>query len=156
MRIVEDAITCIDNVDFMGPRSKMTNTGENNYCTMPIKVTFSDRDSRINFERCMRENTGLRASQSLPQPIRKEMALFRKALEDRYQGHIIMTRPDTRNLEFISFRKVDGDKKWTPCVETHAIPLGIMLPGFRESTSVRLQDVDSQMEEGELAAGGGD
>jgi hypothetical protein len=59
---------------------------------MPVKLEFPDKDSRLNFERTVRDHTGLRAVQSLPQSVRREMAVFRKALEDRYKDEIIMTR----------------------------------------------------------------
>ena len=68
------------------------------------------------------------------------MAAFRKALEERYTGEIIMTRPSIQSLEFVAFHKRDGDKRWSPCVETHPIPLGIMLPGFKESACVALPE----------------
>jgi hypothetical protein len=155
LRVVEDALSCVDSMDFIGPRSKpTTGDGGAEYCTMPIKLNFTDRDSRVNFERTIRENTNLRASQSLPQSIRKEMAVFRRAMEARYPEDIVMTRPDIRTLEFISFRKKDGEKKWNQCVETHPIPLGIMLPGFRESSEVALPDLPSVDED--MADGGGD
>ena len=115
---------------------------------MPVKLEFPDRDSRINFERTIRDHTGLRAVQSLPQSIRNEMAVFRKAMEDRYKDEIIMTRPNSGTLEFIAFRKRDGDKRWRSCVETHPIPLGIMLPGFRVSSTVTLPEAEAMEESG--------
>jgi len=154
----------------MGQRSKpYVNQREGatgSFCSMPVKLSFQDRDSRINFERSVRECTGLRVIQSLPQSIRDEMAVFRKALEERYPGHIIMTRPNARTLEYIAFMKVDGEKKWNECVERHPIPVGIMLAGFVKSDRVDLpemvpsgisgggDDGGGAMEEGEGAAGG--
>ena len=144
LRIVEDALSCVENLEFMGQRSKpYVNVREGatgSYCSMPVKLSFSDRDSRINFERSVRENTGLRVIQSLPQSIRDEMAVFRKALEDRYPGQIIMTRPNSRTLEYLAFMKEDGAKKWTECAERHPIPVGIMLSGFVRSDRVVLPD----------------
>ena len=145
LRIVEDALSCVENLEFMGQRSKpYVNQREGatgSFCSMPVKLSFLDRDSRINFERSVRECTGLRVIQSLPQSIRDEMAVFRKALEERYPGHIIMTRPNTRTLEYIAFKKVDGEKKWNECTERHPIPMGIMLAGFVKSGSVDLPDI---------------
>ena len=163
LRLVEDALTCVENIEFIGQRSKpITNsreTADGSFCTMPVKLNFADRDSRINFERTVRENVGLRVVQSLPQAIRKEMAAFRKALEERYPEEIVMTRPNSASLEFVAFRKRDGDKRWTSCTETHPIPLGIMLPGFKESTRVSLpmlvEDSPDVMLEDATGGGGG-
>ena len=152
LRLVEDALTCVENLEFLGPRSKPVSNSrdvtDGSFCTMPVKLNFADRDSRVNFERTLRELTGLKAVQSLPQSIRKEMAAFRRALEERYQDEIIMTRPNIHTLEYIAFRKKDGDKRWTSCSETHPIPMGIMLPGFRETERVMLPDPPSSAEDG--------
>jgi hypothetical protein len=145
LRIVEDALSCAESVDFMGPRSNpYVNQREGatgSFCSMPVKLSFQDRDSRINFERSMREHAGLRAIQSLPGSIRDEMGVFRRAMETRYPGKIIMTRPNARNLEYIAFMKEDGEKKWNECMETHPIPLGVMLPNFVKSERVVLPDL---------------
>ena len=151
LRLVEDALSCVDSLEFLGPRSKpVSNTRgveDGSFCTMPVRLEFPDKDSRINFERTVRDHTGLRAVQSLPQSIRNEMAVFRKAMEDRYRDEIIMTRPNPSSLEFIAFRKRDGEKKWKACVETHPIPLGIMLPDFRVSSTVALPEVSAEAED---------
>ena len=145
LRIVEDALSCVENLEFMGQRSKpYVNQREGatgSYCSLPVKLTFQDRDSRINFERSMREHAGLRAIQSLPQSIRDEMGVFRRAMEARYPGKIIMARPNARTLEYIAFMKEDGEKKWNECMETHPIPLGVMLPNFVKSERVALPDL---------------
>ena len=166
LRIVEDALSCVENLEFMGQRSKpYVNQREGatgNFCSMPVKLTFQDRDSRINFERSVREHTGLRAIQSLPQSIRDEMGVFRKALEDRYPGKIIMTRPNARTLDYIAFMKVDGEKQWHECTERHPIPVGIMLAGFVKSGGIDLPGMEPDgvgdgvgaMEEGGGEAGG--
>jgi hypothetical protein len=164
LRIVEDALSCVENLDFMGPRSQpYVNQREGatgSFCSMPVRLTFLDRDSRINFERSIREHTGLRAVQSLPKSVRDEMAVFRKAMETRYPGKIIMTRPNVRSLKFTAFMKEDGDKKWDECMETHDIPLGIMLPGFVKSERVVLPDLepvedgDGMVVEGGVGEGG--
>ena len=168
LRIVEDALSCVENLEFMGQRTqpyinqREGATGE--FCSMPVKLSFQDRDSRINFERSIREHTGLRVIQSLPRPVREEMAVFRKAMEERYPGKIIMTRPNTRTLEYIALMKDDGEKRWSDCAERHPIPRGIMLAGFVKSASVVLPDVGplrgeddqgDEMEEEEGAGGGG-
>ena len=167
MRIVEDALSCVENLEFMGQRTQpyinVREGATGTFCSMPVKLSFQDRDSRINFERSVREYTGLRVVQSLPRSVREEMAVFRKAMEERYPGKIIMTRPNSRTLEYIALMKEDGEKRWSECVERHPIPMGIMLPGFVKSGGVVLPDVGplpydddggGDMEEGDVAGGG--
>ena len=145
LRIVEDALSCVDNIEFLGQRSKpYTPPGEktpSNFCSLPIRLSFSDRDSRMNFERTIRQHTGLKASQSLPPLIRNQMAAFRRALEERYEGEQIMTRPDSKRLEFVAFRREGGVGKWLQLEESFPIPPNIMLPGYKVSEAVTLPPV---------------
>jgi hypothetical protein len=137
VRLVEDALSCVENIEFLGGRSKnFVNTRDakdprnNAYTTMPVKVSFSDKESRWNFEQTLRDYTSMRAVQSYPTPIRNEMTAFRNALLDRYPGWLIMTRPDRTTLELIAFRKKDGEPKWNRISEVHALPSKIMLPTY--------------------------
>ena len=164
LRIVEDALSCAESIDFMGPRSSpYVNQREGatgSFCSMPVKLSFQDRDTRINFERTVRDNTGLRVIQSLPKSVRDEMALFRKAMEHRYPDKIILARPNTRSLAFTALMKNDGDKKWVECQETVPIPLGVMLSGFVASVRVILPEVvganEGDVGGGDMAIGGGE
>jgi hypothetical protein len=164
LRIVEDALSCAESVDFMGQRSSpylnQREGATGSFCSMPVKLTFQDRDTRINFERTVRENAGLRVIQSLPRSVRTEMALFRKAMECRYPDKIVMARTNARSLSFTALIKNDGDKKWVECREAVPIPLGVMLPGFVESVRVDLPDLVTDFgggEEGDgMAVGGGE
>jgi hypothetical protein len=46
------------------------------FCSMPVKLSFSDRQSRVSFEKTLSEFFGIRTSQSYPKPIRDEMLLL--------------------------------------------------------------------------------
>jgi hypothetical protein len=142
LRVVEDALSCVENIEFLGQKSKRYtlpgNGGEGNFCSVPIRLTFSDRETRMHFERTIRTNTGLKASQSLPPVLRSQMAAFRKALEARYEGDMIMTRPDSSRLEFIAYRREGGVGKWLSLPEVYQIPPQCMLPGFVAPDTIEL------------------
>jgi hypothetical protein len=97
---------------------------------MLVKVSFSDRESRWNFEQTLRDYTSMHAVQSYPNPIRNEMTAFRNALLDRYLGWLIMTRPDRSTLELIAFKKRVGEPKWQRISKVHPLPSNIMLPKY--------------------------
>jgi hypothetical protein len=162
LRLVEDALSCVENMEFIGGRSETYTDRRRNappsegepFCSMPVKVTFSDRQSRINFEKTLSEYAGVRASQSYPKPVRNEMTLFRKALQDRYPDMVIMTRPDNANpLNLAAFMKKDGDRKWTPLPETHALPLNIMLSSYSPPNHIVLPDPVSECPDGAIGGG---
>ena len=145
VRVMEDALSCVADMEFLGPRSKKFynrhDAGDNrngNFCTMPIKIKFDEKESRINFERTIKQNCNLRAVMSLPQPIRTEQSAFLKALRKKYPLKIVTVRPDTRSLEFVAFTKSDGDKQWTRCQETLAIPPNILLGDYNPREEIIL------------------
>jgi hypothetical protein len=75
LRLVEDALSCVEQIEFLGGRSKpyvnnwkSDDPLNNTFNTMPVKVVFEDKQARINFELTLRDYSGLRAVQSYPPP----------------------------------------------------------------------------------------
>jgi hypothetical protein len=145
VRIVNDALSCVDNLDFLGQTTtrKIDKRDPENpklapHFSMPIRLDFPDKGTRINFERTMRSKCNIRAVMSLPAPIRNYQSLFLKALRERYPGKIITARPDIATLSLVAIMKNDGGPGWSRCPETQEIPKGIMLPGFVIPTRIIL------------------
>jgi hypothetical protein len=149
IRLVNDALSCADNVDFLGQtttrkidRKDPANPVAMPYCTMPVKLDFPDRNTRIHFERTLRKQCDMKASISLPFQIRRYQSLFHKALKERYVDRIITVRPDTPTLSLVAFMKNEGAAGWSRCRETLVIPRGIMLPNFIFPNRVDLPTVE--------------
>jgi len=150
LREAEDALSCVSDMDFLGTKSqKFENRRDPNdkkngtFCTMPVKMTFEDKSSRINFERVAKNTMKIRAVQSLPKPIRVEQQAFHKALKDRYKDDIVMVRPDLPSLALIAFRKKDGERRWVRCRERLLLDAGTMLPGYAPRREIVLPpDID--------------
>jgi hypothetical protein len=88
--LVDDALSCVENMEFLGQRSKkfinnnnLADPRNNTSTTMPIRFEFASRAGRVNFERTLLDCCGARVVQSYPEPVRKEMAAFRNALQER-------------------------------------------------------------------------
>jgi hypothetical protein len=145
IRDVDDALSCVTDLEFLGAKSKKflkeNDPKSNTFCTLPVKVEFEDRNSRINFEKTLKEHTGLRASMSIPALIRDEMKSFCKTLSERYLGEIVVVRLDTRSAELHAVRKVDKAEGWNTCGERFSLPHGIMLPGFVTGSSGKFPPV---------------
>ncbi len=78
VRVVSDALSCADNVDFLGQTTVRKIDKRDPckpialpFCTMPVKLDFPDKNTRIHFEKTVRKHCNLKASISLPKPIRK-------------------------------------------------------------------------------------
>jgi hypothetical protein len=147
VRMMNDALECVSDMDFIGLKSEKakekpgTDTAAANYYTMPIKLRFEDRNSRLHFERTIKASCGLRAVMSLPKALREEQGLFSKALRDRYPGEMISVRPDVGTLHFVAFRKNSTEKRWTKCCETIPIPPGVALPNYKVRSAIVLPPV---------------
>jgi len=72
------------------------------------------------------------------------MSVFRKAVMERYPDMVIMTRPDISSLELHAFKKKDGERKWNKCVETHPIPMNIMLPSYNPPNFITLPEPEEE------------
>jgi hypothetical protein len=142
IRDLDDALSCVLDMEFIGGKSqKYIKEGDpksNSYCTMPVKFKFDDRNSRINFERTLRDCSDLRASISIPKPIRMEMKAFKTALEPRYPGEVVAVRLDTFRASLYAVRKKDGADSWERCEEKLALPPGILLSGYEPRKTIVL------------------
>jgi hypothetical protein len=150
IRVVNDALSCADNVEFTGQTTtrKIDKRDPENpktldFCTMPVKLDFPDRNTRIHFEKTLRKHCGIKATISLPFQIRKFQSLYLDALRDRYKGRVITARPDTSTMSMVAFMKNEGGRGWSRCRETVPIPRGIMLPGSTIQNRVDLPEVVS-------------
>jgi hypothetical protein len=149
IRIVNDALSCADNLEFTGQTTtrKIDKRDPENpktldFCTMPVKLDFPDRNTRIHFEKTLRKHCGVKATISLPFQIRRFQSLYLEALRDRYKGRAITARPDTSTMSMVAFMKNEGDRGWSRCRETVLIPRGILLPGSVIPNRVDLPVVD--------------
>jgi len=141
IRVADDALSCAVNLSFLGQVTKPYNNNRdasdprnNKFCTLPLKLEFPDRGSRIHFERTMREKCKIRASMSLPPGIRKEAEKYRQLLLAKFPGEIVMVRAESEGLRFAGFHKVDGVGKWIRDPDTCGIPLSAILPAGEEGT----------------------
>ena len=137
VRVLDDAFGGVEDVDFLGQATKPFNNNRdpkdprnNTFCTLPVKLRFTDRSSRIYFENNLRSLCGMRATQSFPQQIRKEMTRFSTYLKAVNPDNIISIRPDTRSMRLNAFYKLEGGTTWTRHPISHPIPLDIMLPSY--------------------------
>jgi hypothetical protein len=140
---MDSALRVVQDMEFVGFSSKKF-TGRNEedmrnniFCTMPIKFRFEDRNARIHFETAMHNHCTLKASISLPKPIREEQSAFLKALRCKYAGQVVTVRPDTTNMALQGFIKPEG-KKWERLPDRVILDYVILLPGYKVRTTFDL------------------
>jgi len=135
VRIVDDALSCAGDLSFLGQVTKPYSNNRNpsdprngTFFTMPVKLEFPDRSSRIHFERTLREKCKMKAAMSLPFGIRKEAEKCRQKLLEIYPDELVMVRAELEGLKFVALHKKDGEGKWIRHSETFKIPYSAALP----------------------------
>jgi hypothetical protein len=136
VRVMDDTLSIVSDMEFIGSSSqrfiskKANDMRSNTFCTMPVKFKFDYRNSRIHFEKSMRDHCNFRAGISLPKPVRLEQAAFLSALRERYPHDAITVRLDIRSAFLYALRKVGGEGAWVGCLERLSLSPSIMLPNF--------------------------
>jgi hypothetical protein len=137
VRLVADAVSCVTDIAFMGQASTRFSNKFNKddarngkFCTMPLKLSFPDRSSRIHFERVMRSECDLRASMSLPSQVREVQGDFNRKLRERYPDTPLSIRVNAEKLRLEVYTKVDGERSWTRSQDYCTLDPAIMLPGW--------------------------
>jgi hypothetical protein len=142
IRDLENALSCVQDMEFIGGKSqkfiKEGDPNSNKFCTMPVKFRFEDRNARINFEKTLRSNSDLKASISIPNPIRQEMKAFKLALQPRYPDEVVAVRLDTFRSVLYAVHKRGGEKEWIRCTETLMLPPGILLANYTPRKNIIL------------------
>jgi hypothetical protein len=163
VRAMNDALDCVADMEFIGIKSELQkdragmDANKAKHFTMPVKLKFDDRNSRLHFEKSIKMHCGLRAVMSLPRTLREEQALFSKAMRERYPGAIISVRPDMHSLHFVAFRKETTSNRWTKCNESVPIPQGVMLPHYKSRSSITLPPIITEtavQDDGAVAGAG--
>ncbi len=118
-RIVDDALSLVKDIEFLGTTSApaKTRSGEvdraNPRNTMPVKMTFDDKDARNYFERVMRERCSLRATPSLPFAIRKAQKALYEQIRSELPETNVYIKTCSETLSFIvTKKKVGVDRGW--------------------------------------------
>ena len=155
VRVVSDAMSLVKNAEFLGGSSKIHSTRDgklSGFYSMPVKVEFENKGARIHFERTLREKCDIRPSISLPTGIRNAQAAFHNELKQKYEGYIIMTRPDTPSLSFFAFAKKDGEKGWTKLDDVRPIDPAAVRDNRNDNANRRIVPT-SHVQQGQATGG---
>lgn len=145
VRQVADALSCAESIDFIGRTSTAYRArgetrgdgGEDtegaaasaeppSYYSMPIKLSFPDRDSRIYFEQTIKRNCGVSSKMDLPKNLRTASAEFGAGLRTKYPGKIIVVKTEVRKKLFTAITKKNGEQSWERLEDTMAITPAMM------------------------------
>jgi hypothetical protein len=73
--VIDDILMCATGMELFGKKTKSyRNSKDSNsglFCTLPVKYTFEDKDTRIEAETILREKCGIQCSTPYPMVLRE-------------------------------------------------------------------------------------
>jgi len=137
VRQVADALSCVESLDFIGrasaPYTPRAGPGDEgaaggasqptapSYHSMPVKLVFPDKDSRIYFEQTVKKNCGISAKINLPPTLRKVSSEFGESMRKKYPGMITVVKLEPKKRIFSLITKTHGERSWTKQSDTVVI-----------------------------------
>jgi len=153
VRLVADALSCAQGVDFVGRASEAyvargggaagaeggvaaDEASPPTFYSMPVKLTFPDKDARIYFEQTVKKHCGLSVKMDLPRNLRMAASDFNRKLREKYPGSIIVVKTETNRRLFTAIAKKDGSPTWDKLDDkltiTPAMLAGVVQPPVEE------------------------
>ena len=125
-RLVDEAMSLVTDINFLGQSSTLARPrrreGESGPAevdpaakkkhTMPIRLSFEDRDARIFFERTLREKSDMRAVQSLPRELRRQQSMLYETARRDFPDHYINIRTCATSLCFVIKKRLKTGGQW--------------------------------------------
>ena len=124
IKLVDDAVSCVTTTEFLGTRSAPFENKQSkadpcnkSFCSMPVKLTFRDRGSRINFEQTMRSLCNLCAAISLPKHISDFRTLIADKIKSSSLNCFVSIRLNSENQSLVALTKKEANSQW----ERHSV-----------------------------------
>ena len=124
--MLEDTLSMVKGMEFFGKVSRLYNNKFNpkdpdngKYCTLPVKMSFKDKDAKVRAETVLRTHCKMQCSTPYPLKLRQ---VIKQTLGEQKLAHpkdFIQIKVDTENLSLRISRKTDG--KWFNNVDS--VPL---------------------------------
>ena len=147
--VLEDTLSVMKGMEFFGKVTKPYNNAKNvsdalngKYCTLPVKMVFKDKDSKVRAEAVLRKTCKLQCTTPYPPHLRK---LIKETI-DSYTVHCTGKFPDSfiqvwvdpEGEKLVLSRKNKEDGKWTNNFEAVKLDATAMSLGRVGNTDSRL------------------
>jgi len=119
---LDDTLSMVKHMDFFGKTTRKVKDKE--FFTVPVKLTYKDRDTRIAAETNLRKLCKVSCTVPYHSTLRDEMRKVVDRLKDKYNGCWVQARPDAENMCLrISYRE---GEVWRNDVETVPLPDSVL------------------------------
>ena len=125
---IDDVLSMSTDMSFFGNATKSYKNPKDekngSFCTIPVKYSFKDKDTRIRAETVLRERCKVNCSTPYPIILRETIRQVTTEFRNRYSDNFIRVTVDTKNMGLRVARrppKESGDSTWQ--VYAHLIPI---------------------------------
>ncbi len=129
---MDDILSC-DSIDFLGKGSKLfynnrdtADPRNNKMCTVPVKLSFRDRETRFQAEQTLKKACKVRCATPYPKQLRVIVDNLIKNCKTDRPGCFILAKVDIENLTISA--KARSDKGWEDLNRKVDIPLDLLDP----------------------------
>jgi hypothetical protein len=129
---MDDILSCA-SIDILGKGSRLfynrkdtTDPRNGKMCTVPIKLTFRDKEVRFQAELALKKACKVKCGTPYPKKLRSMLDDFVKSCKPDHPGCFILAKVDAEKLLITA--KARNDKGWTDVDRSVNIPLDILDP----------------------------
>ena len=117
---LDDTLSMVKNMEYFG---KTTKKGKGGYFTIPVKLTYKDRDTRMTAEANLRKLCKVSCSTPYHSTLRDTIKGVVEECKTRYKDSFIQARVDAENMKIkVSYRKYGEKSTWHNDVEEFDLP----------------------------------
>jgi hypothetical protein len=135
---MDDILSCA-SIDILGKGSRVfynrkdtSDPRNGNMCTVPIKLTFRDKDVRFHAELALKKACKVKCGTPYPKKLRSMLDDFVKSCKPDHPGCFILAKVDAEKLLITA--KARNDKGWTDVDRSVNIPYDILDPAEMAAT----------------------
>jgi hypothetical protein len=129
---MDDILSCA-SIDFLGKGSRLfynnkdtSDPRNNKMCTVPVKLTFRDKNTRFQAEQTLKKACNVKCSTPYPKKLRAIIDSFIKDCKVTKSGCFILARVDVENLCITARARTDSG--WVDLDNKVSIPLDLLDP----------------------------
>ena len=142
---LDDTLSMVKNMEYFG---KTTKKGKSGFFTIPVKLTYKDRDTRMTAEMNLRKLCKVSCTTPYHSTLRDVIKEVVEDCKTRYKDSYIQARVDAENMKLkVSYRKYGEKSAWHNDVEEIALPDSVY------DTSNKVSRVKPMQENMEVAGG---
>ena len=143
---IDDILSITTGMTIFGKTTKSyankKDSSSGSFCTIPVKYSFKDKDTRIRAEAALRSSCKVSCSTPYPVILRECIKQVVNAVKEKYPGEFVRTNVDPAKLTLSVARRGNKDAEWQYLRKPVILPLDVLnIDARRVPDGFRLSDL---------------